>query len=270
VSSDRAARAEGVGGAQPAAERHFKETIALGCRILGGEGFTRAAYGHVSLRLGDDLVAIKARGRNEQGLEFTTASDVVTIRMDGSLVEGGEGLVPPNESQIHLEVLRARPDVQSVVHIHPVEIVALGAVGRRLLPLYGAFSPAGLKLATKTLRYYPRSLLISTPELGREVALALGDGEACMLKGHGIVTVGATVEEGVLTAIALGELAQVNLLAASAGEPEPLDEREIADWDAFFAKYPNRVFTGRTDTGEPAEWHYYAKRDARRRGQQHG
>ncbi len=61
-----------------------------------------------------------------------------------------------------------------------------------------------------------------------------------------------------LAAIARGELAQVNLLAAQAGEPEPLDAREIADWDAFFAKYPNRVFTGRTDTGEPAEWHYYA------------
>ncbi len=72
--------------------------------------------------------------------------------MDGSLVEGGEGLVPPNESQIHLEILRARPDVQSVVHIHPIDVVALGAAGRRLLPLYGAFSPAGLKLATKTLR----------------------------------------------------------------------------------------------------------------------
>jgi len=222
------------------------------------------------LRLADDLIAIKARGRNEEGLEFTTAADVVTVRRDGTLVAGGEGLVAPNESQIHLAIFNARADVRSVVHIHPIDVVALGAAGRRLLPLYGAFGPAGLKLATKTLRYYARSLLISTPELGREVASALGDGEACILHGHGIVTVGETVEEAVLCAIALGELAQVNLLAATAGEPVPLDAREIADWDAFFAKYPNRVFSGRTDTGEPAEWHYYARRDARRRGQTDG
>ncbi len=231
---------------------------------------TRAAYGHVSFLLDDDTIAIKARGRNEEGLEFVTAADVVTVRRDGTLIEGGEGLVAPNESQIHLEIFNARPDVRSVVHIHPADAVALAATGRRLLPLYGAFCPPGLKLATRTLRYYDRSLLISTPDLGREVAAALGDGEACILRGHGIVTVGATVEEAVLCAIAVGELAQVNLAAAMAGEPQPLDAGEIADWDAFFAKYPNRVFSGRTDTGEPAEWHYYARRDARRRASADG
>ena len=94
------------------------EKIALGCRILGGEGLTRAAYGHVSQLLDDDLVAIKARGRNEEGLEFVTAADIVTLRRDGTLVDGGEGLVAPNESQIHLEIFNARPDVRSVVHIH--------------------------------------------------------------------------------------------------------------------------------------------------------
>jgi ribulose-5-phosphate 4-epimerase/fuculose-1-phosphate aldolase len=244
--------------------------VALGCRILAGEGLTRAAFGHVSVRLDDGLIAIKARGRNEEGLEFTTARDIVTVRLDGTLVEGGEGLVAPNESQIHLEIFKLRPDVRSVVHIHPAEIVALGAVGRRLLPLYGAFSPSGLKLATKTLRYYPKSLLISTAELGREVAECLGDGEACILKGHGIVTVGASIEEAVLGAIALGELAHVNWLAAAAGDPEPLDDAEIAAWDAFFARYPTRVFSGRTDTGEPAEWHFYTRRDAQRRSQGNG
>lgn len=246
------------------------EKVALGCRILGGEGLTRAAYGHVSFRLDDDLIAIKARGNDEEALEFTTARDIIRVRMDATAVDPPAGLMAPNETQIHTEVFRVRPDVKSVVHIHPPFVVAMAATGRRLLPLYGAFNPAGLRLATGGLRYYPKSLLISTPELGREVAQMLGDGDACVLKGHGIVTAGKTVEAAVLTAIAVGELAHVNWLAASAGEPEPLDVEDIAAWEAFFARYPSGVFRGRSDNGEPAEWHYYKRRDARRRGESSG
>jgi hypothetical protein len=73
-----------------------------------------------------------------------------------------------------------------------------------------------------------------------------------------------------LCAIALGELAQVNWLAASAGEPQPLDPDDLLAWEGFFAKYPSGVFRGRTDTGEPAEWHYYKRRDERRRKQPDG
>lgn len=242
-----------------------EEKVALGCRILGAEGLTRAAYGHVSFRT-EDLVAIKARGRDEEALEFTTARDIITVTLDGTRVQAAEdGLSLPNEAQIHFGIFKLRPDVRSVVHIHPAYVVALGAAGHCLLPIYGAFNPTGLRLATRTLRYYASSRLISTPELGQEVAETLGDGDACILKGHGIVTVGATVEEAVLTAISLGELAHLNWLAAAAGEVEPLDDEDIRAWDAFFSKYPKSVFEGRTDSGEPAEWHYYARRDERRR-----
>lgn len=241
------------------------EQIALGCRILGAEGLTRAAYGHVSARLDGDLVAIKARGPDEEALEFATARDVITARLDGTLVEAPAGLVVPNEGWIHFAILAARPDVHSVVHVHPRYVVALTAAQRELLPLYGAFGPAGLRLATTTLRSYPKSHLIATRELGTELAATLGDGEACILRGHGIVTVGASVEQAVLTAIALDELAQVNWMAACAGEPAPLPPEEIAAWEAFHARYPGRVFRGRSDTGVSSEWHYYARRDAIRR-----
>jgi 3,4-dihydroxyphthalate decarboxylase len=231
---------------------------------------TRAAYGHVSLRLDDGLVAIKARGPNEEALEFTTARDIVTARLDAALVSGGEGLVVPNEGWIHFAILGARPDVRCVAHVHPADVVALTAVKRPLLPLYGAFAPNGLRIATKSLRYYPKSVLIHTPELGREVADALGDGNALVMKGHGIVTTGASVEEAVLNAIALGELARLNWMAAAVGDPEPLPDDEIAQWEWFFEKYPVTVFRGRTDTGVPAEWHYYARRDAARRARAGG
>ena len=226
---------------------------------------TRAAYGHVSLRLDDGTIAIKARGTDEEALEFATARDIIRVRMDASPIDLPKGLSAPNETQIHTEVLRARPDVNSVVHIHPPFVVAMAATGRKLLPLVGAFNPTALKLANGSLRYFPKSQLISTPQLGVEVAQTLGDGDACVLRGHGIVTVGKTVEQSVLMAISVAELAHINWLAASAGEPQPLDDEDLRAWDAFFARVPAGVLRGRTDNGEPSEWHYYKRRDALRR-----
>lgn len=241
------------------------EKLALACRILGGEQLTRAAFGHVSALRDDGTVAMKARGKDEEALEFATARDIITVGLDGKAIDAPPGLVAPNEAFIHTECFKLRPDIRSVVHLHPPFVVAMAAAGRRLEPIYGAFAPRGLRLATGTLRYYRRSLLISNVELGREVAETLGDGEACILHGHGVVTVGPSIESAVLTAIALAELAHVNWLAASVGELRPLPPDDIEAWTSFFESHPREIFGGRSDTGEPAEWHYYRRRDAQRR-----
>jgi ribulose-5-phosphate 4-epimerase/fuculose-1-phosphate aldolase len=207
---------------------------------------------------------IKSRGPNEEGLEFAAAGDIVTIAPDATLLAAAEGLFPPNECHIHLGVYRARPDVMCVVHVHLPSIVALGAVGRKLLPLYGAYDPAGLQLALDGIAYYPRSILISSPELGADVATALGAKSACILAGHGIVTAGPSIEAAILTAIAIAELGKINLTAAEIGEPQSISAEDQATFRQFFAGLGPRIFSGRTDTGEPADWHYYAKRDAAR------
>jgi L-fuculose-phosphate aldolase len=249
----------------PAERAELIEKVALGCRILGGEELTRAAFGHVSARLGPDLVAIKSRGPDEEALEFTTARDIITLTADGEVVEAAPGLAPANESLIHLALLKARPEIGSVVHIHPPHVVALGAAGRQLVPMFGAFDPSGLRLALEGVPVFPRTLLISTPELAAEMVATMAGHDACILRGHGIVTCGPTVETAVLTAIVLAELAKLNWLAASVGEPEPIPAEDLPEWQKFFAKHGSRPFGGRSDTGAPSEWHFYARRDAARR-----
>lgn len=241
------------------------DKVALGCRILGGEGFSRGAFGHVSIRLADGRIAIKSRGPDEEGMEFATASDIVIVDGDGNLLAADRGRAMPNEAHIHLALYRRRLDVRSVVHIHPPEVVALRAAGRTLLPIYGAYDPSGLRLALD-LRIYPKSLLISNRMLGDELAEIMGESPACLLDGHGIATAGATVEEAVLHALALGELARVNALAATLGTPQPIGEADIAMFRSFWDGTGPRLFGGRTDTGEPSAWYYYARRDAIRTG----
>jgi ribulose-5-phosphate 4-epimerase/fuculose-1-phosphate aldolase len=147
---------------------------------------------------------------------------MITVDLDGRLVEGDDP--PAKEVQIHTAIYRARPDVGGVVHTHQTLATIFGVVGRPILPLLHVEAP----LVARGVPIYPSPELIDTPELGDAVAQVLGDRPVCHLQGHGIVTVGATVEEATIRAIHLERLARANLLAAQLGEPRIIPPDEIA------------------------------------------
>jgi len=235
------------------------EKLALGCRILGKEGAALGAYGHLSARDPDTgMILIKARGRHEEGMEFATAADFAAIALDGSSASAPYGLKVPNEVHIHLGIYRARPEVNSVVHSHPANIVALTAVAKPLLPLYGSYHPPGLMMALEGIPTYPSSRLIDSAELGDEVAALMGDRVACLLRGHGAVTAGKSIEDAVMSALALNELASINCLAYSMGSPEPVPQPDMD----FFKKRFAAVAPGNLvrDDGRRSDWYYYTRR----------
>src|ERR1044071_8804224 len=99
----------------------LRERVAEACRVLGTLDLTKAATGHVSARIpGTDRFLMRARGDNELGVRYTTADQVIECDMDGKLVDSrGSGVGLPIEVFIHSSVYKARPDVNSVVHMHP-------------------------------------------------------------------------------------------------------------------------------------------------------
>ncbi|WP_328914496.1 MULTISPECIES: class II aldolase/adducin family protein [unclassified Streptomyces] len=221
----------------PAAERvAAAERIAAACRVLGRLGLTREPAGHVSMRLADGSVAVKARGPAETGLRFAGADDVVVVGPDGELLSGAPGLKPPQEVAIHLAVYRARPDVGSVAHVHPLMPVLFGVCDVPLLPLIGAYDPYALRLLARGVPTYQRAVLVTDRRLGDELAAVLGSGGACLMRGHGVTTAGETPEEAALNVIKLSELAELNFRARQLGEPRPID---AADQESV-------VGTGRT------------------------
>ncbi len=126
----------------------LRKKVALACRIVGNQGLTRGALGHVSARIpGADRVLIKGKGVNEEAVEFAAESDVITIDLEGRVLEAKRGLEAPNESAMHLAIYRKRPEVMSVIHTHPDWIVALTACDKPLIPIYAAYSPASSSIA---------------------------------------------------------------------------------------------------------------------------
>ncbi len=224
------------------------------CRVLGALDLTKAATGHVSARIpGTDRALVRARGPGELGVRYTTAKQIVEVDLDGKLIGAPEeaGLETPIEVFIHTAVYRARPDVNAVVHVHPTTVVLFTICNKPLLPLYGAYDPGSLQLALEGIPTYERSILISTPELGAELARAIGQSSTCMMRGHGITTVGTSVEEAALAAIHLNDLATVNYQARLLGDPVPIPKEEQ---DAFRRGPGSRSGAG----GRVAAlWRYY-------------
>ncbi len=237
----------------------LRARVAQSCRVLGTLGLAKGATGHSSARIpGTNRVFIRARGPGELGVRFTTPQQVVEVDFDGKLAEkNDEGLEAPLEVFIHTSIYKARPDVNAVVHVHPLPVVLFTIVDKPLLPLYGAYDPSSAKLAFKPIPTYPRSILCDTPERGDELAAAMGQSNCCMMRGHGISTCGPNVEAASLTAIHLTNLAEVNYQARLLGDPQPIPQEE----QDFFMRddlAPKAVEPGAPPKGRDAAlWRYY-------------
>lgn len=227
-----------------------RELVARSCRILGKLDLTKATTGHVSMRLDDNRILIRARGRDELGVRYTTVDQIICVDMDGKTISGPEGLSAPQEVFIHTEIYKARPDVRSVVHIHPPTVVLFSICRKPLRPLYGAYDPSSLKLALDGIPVYPRSVLIADAGLGVDLAKTLGNKCVCMMRGHGVTSVGGFVEQATINAIKLNELAEMNYRAHLLGGETEIDEEDIQTFRKMDAGSKNREFN-------PSIWRYY-------------
>ena len=249
---------------KPAAIAHLRKTVAVSCRIVGAQGLTRGALGHVSARIPrTERVLIKGKGLNEEAVEFATERDIITVDLDGRVLDKGRGLEAPNETAMHLAVYRKRPEVMSVIHTHPDWIVALTASDKPILPIYAAYSPAGMKLAVEGIPVYPRSVTIINQELADDFMTTMGDKNACLLAGHGMTVAGGSVEEATVTSLHLYELARVNAMAYSIGQPRPISEADIFEYRRRAERSAGRQST--SSSRFLSEWRYQLKLLAKRR-----
>jgi ribulose-5-phosphate 4-epimerase/fuculose-1-phosphate aldolase len=240
--------------------KELREKVALSCRMIGNRGVTRGSFGHVSARIpGTDKILIKAKGPDEEALEFATERDVILIDIKGDTLEAPQGLEAPQETDMHLAVFRARPEVMSVIHTHPDWVVALTACEKPLLPIYAAYNPPSMRLALEGIPIYPRSVTVVNEELGKDFMRTMGDKKVCLLRGHGMTTAGKSVEEATLVSLNTFELARLNYMAYAIGNPKPVPEEDIKEYQSRWAKGTRRRDRESSGAGEPSDWRYNKK-----------
>ena len=122
---------------------------------------------------------------------------------------------------------KKRPEIGSVIHIHPPTVVAFTVVGKPLLPIYGAYDPGSLRLLLNGIPLYDKSVLVNNDTLGEELATAIEDKEVIMMRGHGITSLGPDPEGAGLKAIMVNEVAELHYKAYLLGEPRPIADEEL-------------------------------------------
>jgi ribulose-5-phosphate 4-epimerase/fuculose-1-phosphate aldolase len=209
-------------------------------------------WGHVAARIpGEDAIAAKLlRNPNDPGVPDWL------VRFDYDLNKiSGVGTVPM-ESAIHSETLKARPDMNAVVHCHPPMCIALSIAGKTVMNV-----DQRSRLFGKGVPVFPDPIFIIDPEDGQALAETLGDAHAVIIRGHGIVTVGRSVDEACIAAMYMERSAKIQVMAHMMGYEGPDDDfLEKIQETAAKVRERRTILTGKPipDVEYSPEWKYYS------------
>lgn len=201
----------------------LREKVALSCRILANEGLVEGMLGHVSARVpGEEEMLIRCRSDEDYGVLFTKNSDVRRVDFDGRGADLKGCYQVPKELPIHGEIFKTRENIGCVVHAHPPAALLCGISELELRPIFGAFNIPAMRMALDGIPVFPRSVLVTRPDLAAQMMDTMGDKHVCLMKGHGVTVTGTTVEEATVRALNLNTLARITVQVAQTG-------REAAD-----------------------------------------
>jgi ribulose-5-phosphate 4-epimerase/fuculose-1-phosphate aldolase len=202
----------------PAEERaHRKAKLAGAFRMFSRAGLDEGVAGHITVR---DPEAPETFWVNPFGMHFSMirSSDLVRVDEEGEVVEGDRA-VNGAAVAIHCAVHAARPDVLAAAHAH-------GPAGKTLSSLEVGIEP----LSQDACAFYQDvgvhdtfSGVVLDREEGRRIGAALGAHKAVILRNHGMLTVGASVDSAAWWFLTLERSAQCQLsaYAAAAGIGRP-------------------------------------------------
>lgn len=192
-------------------DRDVAERVADATRALGVADQQDMVWGHASARdpSGRGLW-MKAAGF---GFDEVTADRVLLLDWDGEILTGTGRRHA--EYPIHAEVLRARPDVNWVVHTHPVAVNIFSSLN---VPLR-AISHDGVLFCRPQVPRFLDGDLITTAERGQKLAATLASHIGCLLPAHGLVCTGSSAAQAVMRAVLLTRACAAMVTAIAAGGP---------------------------------------------------
>jgi ribulose-5-phosphate 4-epimerase/fuculose-1-phosphate aldolase len=192
---------------------HLKQRMAASFRLFSKFGFDEGVAGHITAR---DPVKPDHFWVNPFGMHFShiRVSDLILVNHDGEVVEGNR---PVNAAAfaIHSQVHAARPDVIAAAHSHSVYGKSWSTLGKLLDPI--TQDSCAFYNDHSVFDDYT-GVVLDTQE-GQRIARSLGNNKAVILRNHGLLTVGKTVDEAAWWFITMERSCQAQLLAEAAGKP---------------------------------------------------
>ena len=202
-----------------------RQSIIDACREMNRLGINQGTSGNISLRHDDGMLITPT----SVPYDIMQADQIVFMKLDGAPEAGGR---PSSEWRFHRDILKARADVNAVVHAHPPYATILAIMEREIPAVHYMIACAG----GDTIRCAPYATF-GTAELSRHAVAALADRSACLLAHHGMIVVGASLAKAMWLAVEVETLARQYHGALQIGTPPLLSKDEIENVRARMAGY---------------------------------
>ena len=204
----------------PSTWTEARDRVLVFAQRLLAERLVYFTAGNISMRIADDpeLVAVTPASTPYDTMR---ASDVVIVRLDGRVVDGA--LRPTSELPLHTITYARRPDIAGIVHTHSAAAMSAAAMGLTIPPiLHGLVAACGGGIVTAP---YARG---GTAEVAELTADALGDRSACLLRNHGVLAIGPTVDHAYNAASVVEGVVDAYLRALAFGPVPEIEPDEVA------------------------------------------
>lgn len=225
---------------------HRKQRLAAGLRLFGKFGFDEGVAGHITARDPEHLDHFWV---NPFGMSFKQirVSDLILVNDNGDVVEGNAA-VNGAAFAIHSQIHAARPDVVAAAHSHSIYGKSWSTLGRLLDPL----TQDACAFYEDHALFDDYTGVVLDLEEGKRIAHGLGDKKAAILRNHGLLTVGHSVDEAVWWFVTMERSCQAQLLAEAAGTPVKISDEaasltagqvgsHVAGWFSFSPLYATIV-----------------------------
>lgn len=209
-------------------EQEKRLALIEACRRMNALGINQGTSGNISLRHGEQMLISPSATPYDQMEPEMVAS--MPITRDYGTWHGVRK--PSTEWRFHLDIMRARPEVNAIVHSHPIFATVL-AIARKPIAachyMIAAFGGTDVRCAPYAT--------FGTKELSAHAVEALKGRMGCLLANHGMIALGESLEKAMWRAVELETIARHYYHALILGDPHILSVQEINETLVKFADY---------------------------------
>jgi L-fuculose-phosphate aldolase len=196
-------------------DREKRQSIIDACLRMNTLGINQGTSGNISLRHGEGMLITPT----STPYEAMKPEQIVYMHLDGNHDPAQR---PSSEWRFHRDILKARPEVQAIVHAHPPYSTMLAIMGMEIPPVHYMVAVAG----GDTIRCAPYATF-GTQELSEHAVRALEGRMACLLAHHGMIAVGPSLPKAMWLAVEVETLARQYHGCLQIGTPPLLSKEEI-------------------------------------------
>ena len=206
-------------------DRAKRQSIIEACLEMNRLGINQGTSGNISLRHEGGMLITPT----STPYEAMQVEQIVFMNHDGSFDAQQR---PSSEWRFHRDILKARPEINAVVHAHPPHATILAIMGLEIPPIHYMIACAG----GDTIRCAPYATF-GTEELSQRAVAALQGRSACLLAHHGMIAIGSSLSRAMWLAVEVEALARQYHGSLQIGTPPLLSKAEIENVRARMAGY---------------------------------